>query len=240
VSAVVDPAADMTGWSIADLALLDEARALIDGPPETTHGHIVVDEAQQLTEMQWRMLMRRCPQRSMTIVGDLAQAGPATTIRRWEEALEPFVGDRFAHHTLTVNYRTTEQILAANAPLLAVIAPDQRLSRSLRQGEHPTTVAVAERDIAAVLDEVIARTRDEHPGELIGVVASAERAEALGERIEGAGAAVIPAPDARGLEFDTVVIIDPDGIRSAGDAGLRDLYVAQTRATKRLVVLQVG
>ncbi len=240
VRAVVDPAADTTGWSIADLALLDEARALIDGPPETTHGHIVVDEAQQLTEMQWRMLMRRCPQRSMTIVGDLAQAGPATTIRRWEEALKPFVGDRFAHHTLTVNYRTTEQILAATAPLLAVIAPHQRLSRSLRQGEHPTTVAVAERDIPAVLDEVIARTRDEHPGELIGVVASAERAEALGERIEGAGAAVIPAPDARGLEFDTVVIIDPEGIRSAGDAGLRDLYVAQTRATKRLVVLQVG
>lgn len=240
VRGVVDPAADTTGWSSADLALLDEARALIDGPPETTYGHIVVDEAQQLTEMQWRMLMRRCPQRSMTIVGDLAQAGPATTIRRWEDALEPFVGDRFAHHTLTVNYRTTEQILAATAPLLALIAPDQRLSRSLRQGEHPTTVTVAEHDIADVLDDLIARTRDEHPGELIGVVASAARADRLGERIAEAEATVIAAPDARGLEFDTVVIIDPDGIRSVGDAGLRDLYVAQTRATKRLVILEVG
>ena len=239
VRGVLDPDAAATGWSSADLALLDEARALIDGPPDTTYGHIVVDEAQQLTEMQWRMLMRRCPQRSMTVVGDLAQAGPATTIRRWEEALDPFVGDRFAHHTLTVNYRTTEQILAATAPLLALIAPDQRLSRSIRQGEEPATVTVAEDAIAEVLDDLIARTRDERPGELIGVVASAERADELGERIDETAATIIAAPDARGLEFDTVVIIDPHGIRSAGDAGLRDLYVAQTRATKRLVIVQV-
>ncbi len=240
VRGVVDIDAEATGWSSADLALLDEARALIDGPPETTYGHIVVDEAQQLTEMQWRMLLRRCPQRSMTVVGDLAQAGPATTIRRWEEALDPFVGDRFAHHTLTVNYRTTEQILAATEPLLALIAPDQRLSRSLRQGELPATVIASEDDIDQVLDDVIAQTRDEHPGELIGVVASGERTGGLAERIDETAATVIAAPDARGLEFDTVVIIDPDGIRSAGDAGLRDLYVAQTRPTKRLVILQVA
>jgi DNA helicase IV len=232
--------ADATGWSSADLALLDEARALIDGPPRTVYGHIVIDEAQQLTEMQWRMLMRRCPQRSMTIVGDLAQAGPVTTVRRWDAALEPFVGERFAHHTLTVNYRTTAQILEATAPLLARIAPEQRLSRSLREGEPPTVVPVVDHALVTVLDGLIARTLHEHPTELIGVVASEERTAGLRERISETAATVIGAPDARGLEFDTVMIVDPVGIRSAGEAGLRDLYVAQTRATKRLLTLEVS
>lgn len=116
---------DQTGWSSADLALLDEARALVDDLPETLYGHIVVDEAQQLSEMQWRMLMRRCPERSMTIVGDLAQAGPNTTIRTWGDALGPFVDERFAQHTLTINYRTTAEILQATEALLPRIAPDQ-------------------------------------------------------------------------------------------------------------------
>lgn len=238
LAAVAGP--DASGWSSADLALLDEARALIDGPPETVYGHIVVDEAQQLTEVEWRMLMRRCPQRSMTIVGDLAQAGPATTIRRWDEALEPFVGDGFAHHTLTVNYRTTAQILDATAPVLARIAPEQRLSRSLRQGEPPAVVPVREDELVAILDELIVRNGDRHPGELIGVVAPVQRSAGLREWLGETTATVIAAPDARGLEFDTVIIVDPRGIRSAGEAGLRDLYVAQTRATKRLFTLEVS
>jgi DNA helicase IV len=231
---------DQTRWSSADLALLDEARALVDGLPETIYGHIVVDEAQQLSEMQWRMLMRRCPQRSMTIVGDLAQAGPTTAIRTWSDALEPFVDERFAHHTLTVNYRTTAEILQATEPLLARIAPEQRLSSSIRHGEQPTVITVAEEDIASVLNELITRTQEAHPGELIGVVATAQRSATLDAEIREADATIIAAPDARGLEFDTVIIIDPDGMRSANEAGLRDLYVAQTRATKRLLSLEVA
>jgi DNA helicase IV len=230
---------DQTGWSIADLALLDEARALVDGPPATVFGHIVVDEAQQLSQMQWRMLMRRCPQRSMTIVGDLAQAGPTTTIRTWDEALEPFVAERFAHHTLTVNYRTTAEILQATEPLLARIAPEQRLSRSIRSGEHPRGVEVAESDIASVLAGLVAHIRGTYGEELIGVVAPDQRSAALKLQIGEGEATVIAAPDARGLEFDTVIIVDPDAIQAASEAGLRDLYVAQTRATKRLVTLNV-
>lgn len=230
---------DQTGWSIADLALLDEARALVDGFPETIYGHIVVDEAQQLSEMQWRMLMRRCPQRSMTIVGDLAQAGPTTTIRTWGDALEPFVAERFAQHTLTVNYRTTAEILQATEPLLARIAPGQRLSRSIRHGDQPALTMVAEEDIAWVLDELITHTQEKHPGELIGVIATAARSAILEAEISEAEATIIAAPNARGLEFDTVIIIDPDGIQSANEAGLRDLYVAQTRATKRLLTLEL-
>jgi DNA helicase IV len=230
---------DQTGWSSADLALLDEARALIDGLPETMYGHIVIDEAQQLSEMQWRMLMRRCPQRSMTIVGDLAQAGPTTAIRTWGDALEPFVDERFEHHTLTINYRTTAEILQATEPLLARIAPEQRLSRSIRHGEQPIVITVAEEDIASVLNELITHTQETSPGELIGVIATAQRSTTLDAEISETHATIIAAPDARGLEFDTVIIIDPDGIRSANEAGLRDLYVAQTRATKRLLTLEV-
>lgn len=227
-------------WSSTDLALLDEARALVDGLPEKIYGHIVVDEAQQLSEMQWRMLMRRCPGRSMTIVGDLAQAGPTTTIRSWGEALSPFVRQRFVHHRLTVNYRTTAEILQSTEPLLAQIAPDQELSQSIRHGEEPRALTLPDGDLVARVEELIAALAEDHPGELIGIVATTERARAL-EATEWAGAhTVVSAPDARGLEFDTVIIIDPADIQSASEAGLRDLYVAQTRATKRLLSIQVA
>ncbi len=228
-----------TGWSSADLALLDEARALVDGLPETIYGHIVVDEAQQLSEMQWRMLMRRCPNRSMTVVGDLAQAGPTTTIKSWAEALEPFVADRHIHHTLTVNYRTTAEILEATKPLLARIAPAQRLSRSIRHGDHPTTMTVAGGDVDSAIDDLIAELRGRHPAELIGVVTAAQRASNLDLGNLGSDATVVAAPDARGLEFDIVIIVGPDEIQYAGEAGLRDLYVTQTRATKRLIMLMI-
>ncbi|MFC8730855.1 HelD family protein [Luteimicrobium sp. NPDC057192] len=227
------------GWSSADLALLDEARALVDGLPEAVYGHVVVDEAQLLSEMQWRALVRRCPGRSMTIVGDLAQAGPTTTVRSWDE-LSAFVGDGFAHHRLTINYRTTAEILESTEPLLAEIAPDQRLSRSLRHGERPRVLTVPADDVGARLSELVAELAVERPGELVGVVVAAGRARAVETALEGTGTTVVPAPDARGLEFDTVVIVDPAGIRAAGDAGLRDLYVAQTRATKHLVSLELA
>ena len=76
-------------WTDADVPLLDEAASLVDGPPERTYGHVVVDEAQELTAMQWRMIVRRCPSRAMTLVGDFAQAGPVATARDWKEALSP-------------------------------------------------------------------------------------------------------------------------------------------------------
>jgi hypothetical protein len=91
------------GWTDADAALLDEAASLLDGPPRRVFGHVVVDEAQELTAMQWRMVLRRCPARSMTMAGDFAQAGPACVARDWREALGPHLGGRFTVHTLTVN-----------------------------------------------------------------------------------------------------------------------------------------
>ncbi|WP_326614397.1 AAA family ATPase [Streptomyces scopuliridis] len=227
------------GYTNADLALLDEARALIDGPPEQMYGHIVVDEAQELSEMQWRMIMRRCPTRSLTVVGDFAQAGSATTVRSWTEALGPFVRERFAHHTLTVNYRTTAEILHAAAPLLARIAPEQQPSRSIRNGERPSTVLVTDPGMDASIRELVEQTADAHPDELIGVIGPSDRIARLTTVLDGTGAVVVAATDTRGLEFDSVFLIDPAAIETARQGGARDLYVALTRATKRVLTLQL-
>lgn len=229
-----------SGWSSADLPLLDEARALVDGPPEQVYGHVVVDEAQQLTEMEWRMLMRRCPSRSMTIVGDLAQAGPTTTLTTWDEALDPFVGTRFERHTLTINYRTTAEILEASGPVLARIAPTQRLSRSIRHGEAPTVLTAAGINVGTAVADLVARLVDEHPEEMIGIIAAPQRVQEIASGMVAEKVTVVPAPEARGLEFDTVILVDPDEISGDSSAGLRDLYVAQTRATKRLVTVTIA
>jgi superfamily I DNA/RNA helicase len=192
--------------------LLDEAAELVDGPPAEVYGHVVVDEAQELTEMDWRAVMRRCPSRSMTVVGDFAQAGPGSTVRTWRQALEPYVGDRFEVHTLTVNYRTTAEILESTRELLAAIAPEQELSRSLRHGPPP-----------AIRTGPVGELR---PGTV--VICADEIAPDLAE----VGAQVIPVSAARGLEFDEVLVVDAYGM------GRRDLYVAMTRATHRLTVLR--
>ncbi|GAA0734657.1 AAA family ATPase [Dactylosporangium roseum] len=227
------------GYTAADLALLDETRALIEGPPNEVYGHIVVDEAQELSEMQWRMLMRRCPGRSMTIVGDFAQAGAATTVRSWSEALRPFVEDRFDRHTLTVNYRTTAEILDSAAPLLARIAPGQEPSRSIRHGEVSRTTPVTDTDVLTVARNLVAQVNHAHPDELVGVIGPAERITDLTATLDSTGAVIVAAPDARGLEFDTVIVVDPAAIEAQRRSGLRDLYVALTRATKRVHVLEL-
>ncbi|WP_240643930.1 HelD family protein [Antribacter gilvus] len=227
-------------WTVADAPLLDEAAELVDGPPARTFGHVVVDEAQELTPLQWRAVLRRCPARSLTVVGDFAQAGPATEAGGWDEAVAPHVGERYEVRTLSVNYRTTTEILEATRALLAHIAPAQELSRSLRHGEPPRVLACAADEAATTLRSVLDEEAEAHPEDLVGVVCAEGAAARLADLVERAGARLVPAPQARGLEFDTVVVVDPDLIASARPGGERDLYVALTRATKRLVRLGVG
>ncbi|MFG2359034.1 HelD family protein [Streptomyces sp. NPDC048521] len=226
-------------WTDADVPLLDEAASLVDGPPEHVFGHIVVDEAQELTVMQWRMIVRRCPGRSMTLVGDFAQAGPATVARDWKEALGPHLGQRFDLRTLTVSYRTTQEILAATADLLARIAPGRPPIRSIRRGEVPRTLAAAPESVITTLVRELREQGVAYPGELVGVIC----ADAMTEQLAAAGieqhARLVPASQARGLEFDAAVVVDPDGITAARPGGERDLYVALTRATKRLCTITV-
>ncbi|MFG3054001.1 HelD family protein [Kitasatospora sp. NPDC048239] len=226
-------------WTDADVPLLDEAAGLVDGPPERTFGHVVVDEAQELTVMQWRMIVRRCPGRSMTLVGDFAQAGPATVARDWKEALGPHLGGRFDLRTLTVSYRTTQEILAVTDDLLARIAPDRTPIRSIRRGEVPRTLAAAPDSLVGALVGELREQGAAYPGELVGVVCADDRTEQLAAAGVEQYARLVPASQARGLEFDAAVVVDPDGITAARPGGERDLYVALTRATKRLCTVTV-
>jgi DNA helicase IV len=227
-------------WTDADVPLLDEAASLVDGPPEHTFGHVVVDEAQELTAMQWRMIVRRCPSRSMTLVGDFAQAGPATVARDWKEALGPHLGQRFDLHTLTVSYRTTQEILATTGDLLARIAPERPPIRSIRRGEAPRTLAAVPEELVTALVRELREQGAAHPGELVGVICADGRMEQLVAAGIERHARLVPASQARGLEFDAAVVVDPDGIAGARPGGERDLYVALTRPTKRLCTITLS
>lgn len=226
-------------WTDADVPLLDEAASLIDGPPQRTYGHVVVDEAQELTAMQWRMIVRRCPGKAMTLVGDFAQAGPVATAHGWTEALSPHVGSRFNLHTLTISYRTTQEILETTRDLLVRIAPDQTPTRSLRRGEPPRTVPTRPDELATTLVQELRTQTEAYPGELIGVICADTRLHQLTAAGIAEHARIVPASDARGLEFDEVVVVSPGEISTARPGGEKDLYVALTRATKRLCTISV-
>lgn len=225
-------------WTPADLPLLDEADALLDGPPERVFGHVVVDEAQELTDLHWRMVVRRCPARSMTVVGDFAQAGPLATARTWAEALAPSVGTGFTVTTLTVSYRTTQEILASTRELLARIAPDQTPSRSVRHGETPRSISTPADDLIVAVTAELRAQSAAHPDELRAVIATDATLSTLADAV-APWARSVPASQARGLEFDSVLVVDPDGITAARPGGERDLYVALTRPTRRLCTVTV-
>ncbi|MEU0936935.1 AAA family ATPase [Embleya sp. NPDC005971] len=226
-------------WTDADVALLDEAANLVDGPTGRTFGHIVVDEAQELTAMQWRMVLRRCPARSMTLVGDFAQAGPATTASGWAQALGPHLGTRFTVHTLTVSYRTTKEILAATRALLARIAPGSTPSRSIRHGEPPRSLTASPHTLAATVAGELRAQAAANPGDLPAVICADARLDELASAGITEWARLVPASEARGLEFDMSIVVGPQEIIEARPSGERDLYVAFTRATKRLCLIAV-
>lgn len=192
-----------------------------------TYGHVVVDEAQELSEMDWRVLMRRCPSRSFTIVGDLAQRRSAAGATSWAEMLEPYLPGRWLYKALTVNYRTPAEIMAVAAAVLAEIAPGVQPPESVRAcGVAPWARQVGEHEIASAIEEF---TRDEADREGTSVV------------IGPAGLpGTVPASETKGLEFDAVLVVAPEQILDEGPRGAAELYVALTRATQRLGVLHVG
>ncbi|GAA1740176.1 AAA family ATPase [Isoptericola hypogeus] len=243
-------------WTDAHLPLLDEAAELLDGPPARSYGHVVVDEAQELTPMQWRAVLRRCPSRSLTIVGDLAQAGPSAEHDRWADALGPDLWRRAQVRALTVSYRTTAEILAVARPILARVAPAQAPSVAVRRGDEPRRATALRDDLRAAVVREVGAAADLVPGGLVGVLAADDAvagfASALtsdlgadpgtdADGVDGSGGRVrvVPVSQARGLEFDAVVVADPAGIVAARSCGERDLYVALTRATTALTVVDV-
>ncbi|MFY1632031.1 HelD family protein [Solwaraspora sp. WMMB335] len=219
-------------------------------------GHIVVDEAQELSAMAWRLLMRRCPSRSMTIVGDVAQTGALAGAASWAQLLRPYVGDRWRLAELTVSYRTPAEILAVAARVLAAIDPAAAAPTAVREsGVEPWWVGtdgperLADRLVELVGRELLA-VGDGRLGVIVpqsravefgGAVRAVVAGTGLGERPDlEAPVVVVTVPQAKGLEFDRVLVVDPAAIVAESPRGLNDLYVALTRATDRLGVLHPG
>ncbi|MEV7089078.1 RNA polymerase recycling motor ATPase HelR [Streptomyces sp. NPDC093085] len=208
--------------SLVDGAALPAAgRDRLAGP----FGHVVVDEAQELTDAEWRMLLARCPSRSFTVVGDRAQARHGFA-EPWRERLARVGFDRIALASLTVNYRTPEEVMAVAGPAVRAALPGANVPLSVRSTGIPVRYgAVAELD--AVLEEWLAA----HAEGTACVIAAEGFRFRPGPRVRS-----LTPELSKGLEFDLVVLVGPEGF-GTGVAGAVDRYVAMTRATQRLVVL---
>ena len=201
-------------------------------------GHLVVDEAQELSAMDWHVLLRRCPSRSVTAVGDLAQRSAPAGAQAWADVLGAHLGSsgsggpRWAYRTLTVNYRTPSEIMAAAAEVLAEFAPDRRPPESVRStGEEPWRRTVPAAELTAEVRRAVEAEAARLDHGTVAVIAT--DVTDLG----GLPAEIHTPVSAKGLEFDVVVIVDPERIRAHNPA---DLYVSMTRATQRLGLLGVG
>jgi DNA helicase IV len=256
---------DEVPWTAADAALVDEARHLLgarNGSPDEAvrnYGHIVVDEVQDLSPMQLRMLTRRSLSGSMTVVGDIAQATAPWSPRHWSEITEHLPSRRTPRTVeLTVSYRTPAEVLAVASRVLAVAAPELRPPRPVRRtGVEPRLISapgldpehLAERVAAEAASEVLAVA----PGR-VAVLAPASLLPELATALADAGLPVadpgtmrrgglsdplilLAADAANGLEFDAVVVVEPALIAGETSRGLRTLYVALTRPTQRLTVV---
>ncbi|WP_430480042.1 RNA polymerase recycling motor ATPase HelR [Streptomyces sp. P11-1] len=200
--------------------------AATDATPDRLAGpfaHIVVDEAQELTDAEWQMLLVRCPSRSFTVVGDRAQARHGFT-ESWRERLERVGLDRVALASLTVNYRTPEEVMAEAEPVIRAVLPDANVPVSVRSGGLPV-VRGRVADLQPVLDGWLA-AHAEGTACVIGAPRFRER-----PRVRS-----LTPELSKGLEFDLVVLVEPEAF-GAGVAGAVDRYVAMTRATRELVVL---
>jgi len=215
-------------------------------------GHVVVDEAQELSPMAWRLLMRRCPSRSFTIVGDVAQTGSAAGATAWRDVLAPHVEDRFRQVELTVNYRTPRQVMDLAAQVLEAAGSSVRAPSSAREGRHEPQFVRVPADATAELGAAVASAwRETGEGTLAVITAPAAHVAAaatiraalpagvVGSDSDSLGSpvSVLTVAAAKGLEFDTVVLVEPAAIAGESARGLNDLYVALTRPTQRLIVL---
>ncbi|GAB3244638.1 HelD family protein [Arthrobacter pigmenti] len=217
-------------------------------------GHIIVDEAQELSAMQWRMLMRRCPMKSFTVVGDIAQTSSAAGAPSWGAALEPFLGERWRLEELSVNYRTPSQIAEAAVRMANAAGLDISAPKAVREGRWDPIVDRVGSDATALTESVLDAVPEELElldGGLLAVIADETRVQTLrrelrevyGRRVgTGSGGyeqdiVVISAADAKGLEFDGVIIIEPAELLVSTGGKVGDLYVAMTRPTQRLRLL---
>ncbi|NUK61369.1 RNA polymerase recycling motor ATPase HelR [Streptomyces lunaelactis] len=206
-------------------SLIDET-ALPSAEPDLLAGpfaHIVVDEAQELTDAEWQMLLLRCPSRSFTIVGDRAQARHGFT-ETWQERLERIGLDRINVASLSINYRTPEEVMAEAEPVIRAVLPDANVPTSIRSSDVPV-VHGSVSDLDSILDTWLGAHAD-------GIAC------VIGDPTFRATSRVrsLTPELSKGLEFDLVVLIDPEAF-GKGIEGAVDRYVAMTRATRQLVIL---
>jgi DNA helicase IV len=224
------------GWSEGDLPLLDEARAVLVESP-TRYGHVIVDEAQDLTPMQLRMIARRASG-SFTLLGDIAQATGPIPYDRWQELLPHLAGAEGAQvEELRHAYRVPREIMQLALPLLERIAPEVEPPVAYRVGAEPPRVVEADNPLATAFEEAARLAAEEG---LLAVIAPASlRGEGAASLFDETRIAVLTPREAKGMEFDHVIAVEPAQIveEAVEGQGLRELYVALTRPTTTLVLV---
>ena len=222
------------GWSRADLPLLDRARSLLKEPPRR-YGHVIIDEAQDLTPMELAMVSRRMAG-AFTLLGDVAQATGPVPYRGWDELASHLPGgDEAAVEELEHAYRVPREIMDFSLPLLDLIAPDVRAPRAYRTGGAPPQVIVTDNPLGRAWEEAARLGGDG----LVAIIAPASlrTGEAAVSVFDDQRAPMLTPRESKGLEFDHVVVVEPARIvEEGGEAGLRELFVALTRPTTTLVV----
>ncbi|MER6951217.1 ATP-binding domain-containing protein [Nonomuraea sp. NPDC000554] len=221
----------------AELSTADRAAA----DRTWAYGHVIVDEAQELSPMAWRMVMRRVPAKSLTVVGDLAQTGSAAGARSWGEVLDPHLQGRWREERLLVNYRTPAEIMRVAADVLHALDPGQQPPESVREGEaQPRALRLGAGELPALAEAELAEIGEGRLGILTPDARHGEIAALFPESDLEAPVVVLTVTQAKGLEFDAVVVVDPSAILGQSPRGVQDLYVAVTRATRRLTVVHEG
>lgn len=225
----------------ADLApLADRARA----DRSWVFGHAVVDEAQELSPMQWRMIARRVPSRSMTVVGDVAQTGSAAGASSWAQALDPLMAGRWRVEDLTVNYRTPGRIMDRAVSLARAHRIRVEPPVSAREGDHDPRAVPVGGDVAGAVLKALLQDDEVLGGGRLAVVTARAGRDALARELVpqlpaglAARTQVLTVTQAKGLEFDAVVVVEPADVVADGTRGANDLYVAMTRPTQRLTLV---
>jgi hypothetical protein len=213
--------------SLRDDLLHDDAVPAAERDPLAgPFAHIIVDEAQELTDAEWQMLLRRCPSRSLTIVGDRAQARHGFA-ESWQQRLTRLGFEEVRQAQLNINYRTPQEVMDAAAPVITTVLPDANVPTSIRPGGAPVRYGTPDE-----LDAIVSDWLAANPTGVACVIGAPGRPDS--ERVRS-----LTPVEAKGLEFDLVVLVRPEAFGD-GVAGAVDRYVAMTRATQQLAVLTPG
>ncbi|GLY32609.1 UvrD-helicase domain-containing protein [Kineosporia sp. NBRC 101731] len=252
---------ERAGWAPSDVPLLDAVADQLGSAVERedrteefvadrarsdrgwVYGHVVIDEAQELSEMQWHMVLRRCPTGSVTAVGDIDQTEAAHRHTSWDEAVRATLGERWTPAELTICYRTPREVMELTGPVLAGAGSGNTPPRAVRSsGVRPWESMVDESGLPAAVVQAVAAMSGRWAGGTVGVVAP-ERWVVPVVKALRAGAAddvpVLTATGAKGLEWDATLVVDPHGI-TREPRGWNGLYVALTRCTQELGQLRLS